>query len=359
MLLSNLDDIEIVTDSLYEMTANYYKVIGYSQKALKLFICMKSQSKKLYLESSEHPIYKYNFIVSYEKIGSTYYRLRQQDKALENYKQYNRLSEELYRDYPQNNLFKRNFAVSCSKLGEILRHSNSKEAFEYINRENKLFQELADIYPFNLAVSHEKLGSYYLDINEPNKAFESFKKATELFQKLYDKQPKAIEFYQGLATSHQRIGLSLLRMKPPNLNEALKHFTFAETIFECLGKDYPQNAGFKQKLAVLYEELCKFYCQLTNSNLDKALEYSQKANAIFEDIHEAYPEDPNHTYSLAVSYMMSAEIFKTRNEYRDSIATYEQVRQLLSNLKLQFPENNDYSENLKWVTNRIARSSNS
>ena len=110
---------------------------------------------------------------------------------------------------------------------------------------------------------------------------------------------------------------------------------------------------------MLYEELCKFYRQLTNSNLVKALGYSQKANAIFKDIHEAYPEDPHHTYSLAVSYMMTAKIFETRNEYRDSIATYEKMRQLLSNLKLQFPENNDYSENLKWVTNRIAILSNS
>ena len=357
-LLSNLDDIEIGTDSLYEMTANYYKVIGYSQKALELSVRMKFQSEKLYLERSKDPNYRYIFIVSHVQIGDIYYRLRQQDKALENYKQYNRLSEKLYRDYSQNNLFKRNFAVSCSKLGEILRHSNSKEAFEYINRENKLFQELADIYPFNLAVSHEKLGSYYLDINEPNKAFESFRKATELFQKLLAEQPEAIEVCQGLATSHQRIGRSLLRMKSPNLDKALKHLTVAERIFEHLSRSYPQNVGFKQELAVLYEQLCKFYRQLTNPNLNKALEYSQKANAIFKGIYEAYPDDPNHTHSLAVSYMITAEIFETRNEYRDSIATYEQVKQLLSNLKQQFPENNDYSENLKWVTNRIAILSN-
>ena len=138
-----------------------------------------------------------------------------------------------------------------------------------------------------LAVSHEKLGDYYLDINEPNKAFESFKKANELFQKLLAEQPKAIKFYQGLATSHQRIGRSLLRMKPPNLNEALKHLTVAERIFEHLSRSYPRNVGFKQELAVLYEQLCKFYRQLTNPNLNKALEYSQKANAIFKGIYEA------------------------------------------------------------------------
>lgn len=126
-----------------------------------------------------------------------------------------------------------------------------------------------------------------------------------------------------------------------------------------MSRSCPQNVDFKQKLAVLYEELGKFYRQSANSNLVKAIEYSQKANAIFKDIHEAYLEDPNHTYSLAVSYMMTAEILETRHEYRDSIATYEQMRQLFSNLKQQFPENNDYSEDLKWVTSKIAILSNS
>ena len=330
-LLSILENVDDGIAALYELTANYYKTVGYSQKALKLFIRAKIQTKKLCLANPKEPIYKRNYAVSYEKIGGTYDALREPKKALDNYREYNRLCEELYNNYSQHNLAKFDYAVSCSVLGQTLLKCGQKgDAFHYIKKANDLFIELADVYPFDLAVSYEKLGEYHLSINNPNDALKCFVEENKILWKRESevepsKEAEVVRVYYALASSYQRRARALLQIKNSDAKRTLLYFSLAEKTYEKLNTDYPKHAKFKRSLAVLYEEMDRFYQRAETLDLDKALEYRKKANSLFEELHALDLEDPHHAYSLASSYMNCAELQEKMGNPKEAKNSYEEV----------------------------------
>ncbi len=357
-LLDTLENVDNGIAALYELTANYYKTVGYSQKALTLFIRAKIQSKKLCLANPKKPIYKRNYAVLYEKIGGTYDASREPEKALDHYLENNRLCKELYNDHPQHDLAKRDYAVSCSVLGQALLKIDHKEAFQYIKKENDLFKELADVDPFGLSVSYEKLGEYHLSDNNPTDALKCFEEVYKILLNLEvdpSSQAEIVKVFFALASSCQRIARTLLKIKNSDIKRILLCFSIAEKTYKKLNTDHPKHAKFKRSLAVLYEEMDRLYQRTEALDLDKALEYRKKANSLFEELHALDLQDPHHAYSLVSSYMNFAKLHEKMENPKKAKNSYEEVTRLLTELTEHYPNNNEYQSNLRWINEQLSR----
>ncbi|MEO0877088.1 MAG: tetratricopeptide repeat protein, partial [Bacteroidota bacterium] len=208
---------------------DFYRKTGDLYAALESYELMSKMSEGLVQADPDNRWLKYDYAVSYQKIGATYTDLGDLRKALIQYEKYYELSEELNRLYPDEMQFKNGLAISYEKLGST--HSslgNLSKALEYFEDETKLFEELYRTYPDNvslkrgLAISYSKLGETHSSLGNLSKALEYFEDETELFEELYRSYPDNVSLKHGLAISYEKLGTTHSSLG--NLNKALEYF---------------------------------------------------------------------------------------------------------------------------------------
>ncbi|PLK45470.1 tetratricopeptide repeat protein [Emticicia sp. TH156] len=131
----------------YSKLGELNQLLGNLQAALEFFQKDFIISEELYKEFPNQVSFKNGMAISYEKLGVLNQSLGNLQAALEFFQKYNQLCEELYKDHPKQVSFKNGLAVSYSKLGTFYKSTNSKEAFNYYKKAEKLWSELVEAVP--------------------------------------------------------------------------------------------------------------------------------------------------------------------------------------------------------------------
>jgi tetratricopeptide (TPR) repeat protein len=206
-----------------------------AKKCKKIIV---SIGNKLYLEPSESPIDKKEYII---------------------------FAESVLRHIEEND---EDLAALSNNLAEIYRHmGNFEKALEFQLKALRISEGVLDKNHPHLAVSYNNMSLIYQDLGQPGKALEFQLKALKISEEVLDKNhPHLARSYNNLSLIYKALG---------DLEKALEFQLKALKIREEVDKNHPDLAAFYNNLAVIYKDL---------KDYKSALLYGEKAVAIMRHL---------------------------------------------------------------------------
>jgi tetratricopeptide (TPR) repeat protein len=279
-----------------------HRYTGNLPSAIEAYQGFFNKYSQLYAESPSSPLFKYNLIISYERLGDIYSKLDQLEKALTYFEQSLLLSTELHDMYPQN-----------------------------------------IVYKSGLTTSYERIGDTYLALDNLEEAMTYFEKILKLSLELYEAHPNDAILKDGLANAYGNMGEIYFSLD--NLEKSLFYCEKDMELSIQLYETYPQNLYFKQGLANVYGGIAQIYFSLDNS--EKALAYCKKDLKLYLELHEAYPLNVKYKCRLAYAYGNLGEVILEKLEDKSRAMNYfQQSENLLKELVRDVPLNMEYQESL-------------
>ena len=272
-------------------------------------------------------------------------------------------------------------------------------ALEFAQKGNEIFKrfDLLDSRRFidHLAVSHERLGIAYEQINDMQQARFHYRRHFDLFSKLIKQQPKNPRFRKCMAIAHRTRGT--LFQKADNSRLALKHYQQAKKLFRALYQQYPANPSYTEGLAVTYGLIGRVFAedqkykkslswpnrrlqlfqQLLNASLgnadiqqglaishsnmgnaylglkhyDQALLHFNQRLALGKQLYEAHPHHKGFKFGLAVAYKLRYLVLIAKGDFKTAVHELLLSRALLSALVVDCPNEAEFRLQLNWVNN--------
>jgi eukaryotic-like serine/threonine-protein kinase len=172
-----------------------------------------------------------------------------------------------YQDPGQGPKFGRQLqAGTHMSIGVVLALAGKQaEGLESFRKASDIMQKLADANPANpsvqayLADSYVNLGAVLIDTGKPEQALEPFRKALAIRKKLVDVSPAVTEFRLGLGWSHFTLGAALLNTGKPA--EAQVAYRKALAIFQKLVNDQPAVTALQGDLAGIHNDIGVVLCE--------------------------------------------------------------------------------------------------
>jgi tetratricopeptide (TPR) repeat protein len=186
----------------------------------------------------------------------------------------------------------------------------------------------------NHSVSLTRLGTYFQDIGNFERALEFFEKNNRLKEGFYAANPNDEEMKHGLAISYERLG-DLWRLRG-DLDRALEFFKKRCTIAEELYVASPSER-LKYGLAISYDKLGDLWHKL--GDFDRALEFFEKYNHFTEELCAANPRNEDLKDGLAVSYGRFGELWQKRGDFDHALEFFKKYNQLSEELYAANPRN--------------------
>ncbi|MGB5684695.1 MAG: NB-ARC domain-containing protein [Candidatus Electrothrix sp.] len=207
----------------------------------------------------------------------------------------------------------------------------------------------------NLSLLYDRIGTFFRTYGNLEKALKYFEEETDLFEELYEADPKNAGFKNGLAISYEKLGSTHTALG--NLEKALKYFEERSRLGEELYEADPKNAGFKNGLAISYSKLGETHTAL--GNLEKALKYFEEETDLFEELYEADPKNAGFKNGLAISYYKFGQFFiDHKKDTEAALPFFINAQKMWRDLKESFPAYIEFTRNYDIVTEIISQLSN-
>ena len=242
-----------------------------------------------------------------------------------------------------------NLAVLCERIGNFYSElGNLDKALEYFDNDSSLTKALHEEFPSNLefkyglAISYFKLGKIQQSLGNLDKALEYYKNDIRLTKSLHEDFPSNVKFKNGLAISYSKLGE--IQQSLGDLDKALWYFENYNLLEKSLHEDFPTNVEFKNNLAISYSRLGDL--QKTLGNLDKALGYFENYNLLKKSLHEDFPSDLGFKNGLAISYSRLGDLQKTLGDLDKALWYFENYNLLEKSLHEDFPSNVEFKNGL-------------
>ena len=224
------------------------------------------------------------------------------------------------------------------------------EGLESFRKASDIMQKLADANPANtsvqayLANGYVNLGAVLLDTGKPEEALEPFREALAIQQKLVDASPAVTEFQAVLGWSHFALGATLLNTgKPAEAQEANRK---ALAIFQKLVDDQPAVTAFQYDLASVHNGIG---CVLVSTGKPaEALEAYRKALAIMQKSADANPANPDYKLSLSNIRINIGMVLGRLKRFAEAFPAFEAGLAIRLKLAEAEPTNTGYSRALGW-----------
>jgi tetratricopeptide (TPR) repeat protein len=178
------------------------------------------------------------------------------------------------------------------------------EGLESFRKASDIMQKLADAYPANqlvqsyLSSCHIGTGNTLMATARPEEAIAVYRKALEVQRKLADAHP-AVSMYQGLmAYSQYNLGVALSRTGPPA--EALAAFQTGQAIFQKLAEANPGVPGFQSDLAWGTIQIGRQYARA--KRFTEAFAAFERGLPIVQKLANANPTIPNYALVLGMGH---------------------------------------------------------
>lgn len=195
---------------------------------------------------------------------------------------------------------------------------------------------------FDLAILHERIGTYYSELGNLDRALQLYENQRQLLKELHEEFPSNAKFKNSLAISYQFLGH--IQLSLGNLDEALVFSKDYNQLEKELHKEFPDNVGFKNSLAISYLKLGEI--QQSLGNLDEALAYFESCSRLEKELHEEFPDNVEFKNNLAISYSRLGQIQKSLGSLDAALVFFENYNRLEKELHEEFPASVEFKNGL-------------
>ncbi|MGH9934643.1 MAG: protein kinase domain-containing protein, partial [Blastocatellia bacterium] len=244
---------------------------------------------------------------SYQRIGDVLAMTGKRAEALENQRRALAVFEQAVAAGPDDKRVRRDLFIGHVKMGDRLAGAGDRtSALEHYRHALQIASALAASDPDNakakreLAVCHDKVGNILVASNSPGDpagALESYRQAFAIREKLSLADPSNVEASRDLATSHVKIGETLVKLG--RTAEALQPYRAALKIDEALSAPDPNNAQHRLDCAYDYEKIGDLLAR--TGDLNGAIEQHRQAERVRRDVSNADRENEEVKRDLAGS----------------------------------------------------------
>jgi tetratricopeptide (TPR) repeat protein len=156
----------------------------------------------------------------------------------------------------------------------------------------------------NLAISYSKLGEIYQALGDFDKSLEFYNKEVNLFEELYQSNPKSESLKNGLAISYEKLGSIYQALG--DFDKSLEFYNKQVNLFEELYQSNPKSESLKNGLAISFGILGDLY--IAKNDIEKAYEFGVKANNLFIELLNANNKNIETQNNLALSEMKLGQL---------------------------------------------------
>ena len=276
-------------------------------------------------------------------------------------------------------------------LGFFGKQSEIGEKLEKGNESNNSFIELK-------AIANEKLGSIYMDLNEPHQAVLFYKKNLESREKIFNQHRGNTEFKRRLVVAFEKLGeayyassdlssaldtciegyqiakelfskeksneLHIYHLAIANKNLGLIHFELQEydiaftnfAIFLLLIQRNCENFKkdkYRYQLAMANEKLGIYFLEIGKN--DQALAVFETENLVIQKLKEKDPENAFVKLSLALSYEKLGSASFNLGFLQKALNHFKEYNKLINELSTSFPQIIRYKNDLAVSFSRIGQ----
>jgi tetratricopeptide (TPR) repeat protein len=242
-----------------------------------------------------------------------------------------RLREQLVRDNPGVAELQYELAVSHNDIGSMQVEARQTEAaLASFTKAIELLVRLDEEYPTitkykdTRASIYNNLGNFQSDTGQPEAALASYDKARAIYEQLAQANPAVARFSYGLAQTLNYIGA--LYGNTRRFKEALDFFLKARDVWKKLADANPQDIELQQRLAHVYSNI-----GATGQSGDDRAAFMESLR-IRERLAQNYPNDHLIQNDLATSYYHLGQMHLVSKQPAQALPYYEQSREVLVRL---------------------------
>jgi tetratricopeptide (TPR) repeat protein len=247
-------------------------------------------------------------------------------------------------------------AVAYMSIGRLLSNTGkSADGLESYRKASEILQKLADLNPvattlqISLAHRHNEIASMLSATGKPAEALQEHQKALAIRQKLVEANPAVTEFQSDLAASHHNIGLMLAQTGKPA--EALQAFEKAAAIQQALVEANPAVTQFQTFLANHCESIGVLLSR--TGKRAEALKEHQKALAIRKKLAEANPAVTEFQSHLATSHNNIGHVLAQTGKPGEALREYQKALAIQQVLADANPAVTEFQSGLAFGHNTI------
>jgi tetratricopeptide (TPR) repeat protein len=201
----------------------------------------------------------------------------------------------------------------------------------------------------NLAVLHERIGSYHLTTGNLDKALRAFTDEHNIMAALQRREPDNLDVKNSLAVACQYLGNTHTTLG--NLQQSLHWREEDYRLSKELYAAAPSHLEFKNGLAVACSKLG--ITHITLGDLQQALRWYEEFHHLAQELHAAAPDHLGFANSLAVALMKLGGHYEQQGNIPLALDYYRQAQALLAELVSKSTLYVEFKERLAWVNGRL------
>ena len=223
----------------------------------------------------------------------------------------------------------------ASNLGDTKGAAESYE--KALNIRQKLYEQNPNDLTLmsDLASSYGKFSEIQMQVGTTEDVREYFQKSFELREEIARRNPNDFEARKNLAIAVRAKGLQLYT--EAKYKEAVEHYDRANEMYANLLREQPENADIAEKLGYMYADIGE--AQGWDNNLDAAEISLKKSLDLLVPLAEKNPNDQNLQRSLMRAFLKKgASTIETEN-YEKAADEYGKALELSENILKNDPQN--------------------
>lgn len=240
-------------------------------------------------------------------------------------------------------------ALLCGYLADTeFTTGNFADTERLMSEAARIFGAAGDIG--NHCTALGRLGNYFQNIGDFDRALEFFEKRSTINEELYVSNPLSEAMKRGVAISYMKLGELLQKLE--DFNRALEFFEKGASHFEELYEASPGNEDIKNGLAVSYEKLGNLWQK--RDEFDRALEFFEKYNKLSDELYAANPLWEKHKIDLAISYFKLGNLCQIRGDFDRALEFFVKETELFEELYASNARNERLKNGLAVSYSRLA-----
>jgi tetratricopeptide (TPR) repeat protein len=212
-------------------------------------------------------------------------------------------------------------AGALMSIGSVLDLTGTPaDGLESFRKASDIMQKLAEANPDNtsvqeyLARTHENFGTALDRTGKPEEALIASRKASAILQKLVEASPAVTEFQDLLAKIHVKVGTKLLETGKPDV--ALASFSSAMAISQKLAEISPTVTEFQCDLAWAHSQIG--LCLEKMGKPEQAIESYRKSLASSQKTFDVNPAAIRNVALLANAHVELGRMLASRKQFADA-----------------------------------------
>ena len=247
-------------------------------------------------------------------------------------------------------------AVSHERLGSFyLLDGNTEAALERFHAALEIAERISALDPENsewqyaISAFHDRLGDVHLVQGKSDTALERFRNSLDIRERLARLEPANSRWLRALSHSYDRLGDQCVTRG--KISDALNHYGASRETRERLVKEEEAVTEWKRELAISHERLGDLHLFLGNTE-----EAKTHFNAAFEISKTLAERDPANTQwkrDLALDYQRLGDVHRQLEDLETAWRCYRDARWIMEQLSSVDPDRSEWLRDLSNIHERV------